>query len=79
MTWGAGGLPSDYCGGHVSVPRCLLGWLRDCLKVVTGIGENDCCVTGCPCHCGVAVPHCFFVALSGDSGQCEMCTCHLQQ
>lgn len=57
-------------GGHVSMPGCLLGQLRGCLNVVTGTGESDCCVTGCSCNGGVAVTHCFFVALSKDCGPC---------
>lgn len=52
------------------MPGCLLGQLRGCLNVVTGTGESACYMTGCTCNGGVAVTHCFFVALSGDSGCC---------
>lgn len=62
------------------MPGCLLGQLRGCLNVVTSAGESACCMTGCTCSGGVAVTHCFFVALSGPTGvvwQGEMCACHV--
>lgn len=59
MIWGAGGLLSVY---HVSVPGCLLGWLRGCLNPVTGTGESD----RMSYNHAVAVTHCFFVPLPKD-------------
>lgn len=55
------------------MPGCLLGQLRGCLNVVTGTRESACCMTGCTCNGGVAVTHCFFVALSGGCGCCVRC------
>lgn len=54
-TTGGWGCPSDYRGGHVSVPGCLSGQLRGCLNVVTGTRESACCDRmylewWCGCH-----------------------------
>jgi hypothetical protein len=60
-----------------------LRWLRGCLNVVTGFGEFDCCVTGCPCKwcCCHPLFHCSSV--QGLWVLCnyvsEMGTCHLPQ